>query len=82
MLDPHTAIGVHVGRAAADETNPMIVLGTAHPAKFPEAVEDASGVTPSLPDWLGDLMSRKERFVSLPSDLKMIEDHISKLTRA
>jgi threonine synthase len=82
LLDPHTAIGVHVGRKLARETSPMIVLGTAHPAKFPQAVEDASGVVPSLPDWLGDLMSREERFVSLPSDLKMIEDHISKLTRA
>ncbi|MEM8539651.1 MAG: threonine synthase [Pseudomonadota bacterium] len=82
LLDPHTAIGVHVAREMADSSSPMIVLGTAHPAKFPDAVVDASGVTPSLPDWLGDLMSREERFVSLPSDLKMIEDQISKLTRA
>lgn len=82
LLDPHTAIGVHVGRKLASGKSPMIVLGTAHPAKFPQAVEDASGIVPALPNWLGDLMSREERFVSLPSDLKMIEDHISKLTRA
>lgn len=82
LLDPHTAIGVHVAREVADSSSPMIVLGTAHPAKFPDAVEDASGVKPSLPDWLGDLMSREERFVTLPSDLKMIEDQIAKLTRA
>ncbi len=82
LLDPHTAIGVQVARRFAQGTTPMVVLGTAHPAKFPAAVQDASGVAPLLPDWLGDLMSREEKFVSLPSDLKMIEDHISKLTRA
>ncbi len=82
LLDPHTAIGVKVARRFAEGTTPMIVLGTAHPAKFPAAVKDASGTEPSLPDWLGDLMSREEKFVSLPSDLKMIEDHIAKLTRA
>ncbi len=82
LLDPHTAIGVKVARRFAEGTTPMVVLGTAHPAKFPAAVKDASGTEPSLPDWLGDLMSREEKFVSLPSDLKMIEDHIAKLTRA
>ena len=82
LLDPHTAIGVQVARRFAQGTTPMVVLGTAHPAKFPAAVQDASGVAPLLPDWLGDLMSREEKFVSLPSDLKMIEGYISKLTRA
>ena len=82
LLDPHTAIGVNVARKFAEAKTPMVVLGTAHPAKFPAAVKDASGIEPSLPDWLGDLMSREEKFVSLPSDLKMIEDHIAKLTRA
>ena len=47
----------------------MIVLGTAHPAKFPAAVKAASGVTPALPAHLADLMERQERFTLLPNDL-------------
>ncbi|MGB5798485.1 MAG: threonine synthase, partial [Mesorhizobium sp.] len=57
-------------------------LGTAHPAKFPVAVEAASGVRPALPAWLGGLMSAEERFTVLPSDLKMLEDYVSRHTRA
>lgn len=82
VLDPHTAIGVHVGREFMADGEPMVVLGTAHPAKFPDAVKNAIDAMPALPVWLGDLMSRKENYISLPSDLKMIEDHISQHTRA
>jgi threonine synthase len=60
----------------------MIVLGTAHPAKFPAAVEAACGVTPALPAWLADLMQADEKFTVLPSDLKMVEDYISHRARA
>ena len=82
LLDPHTATAVHVAsRNAAGET-PMIVLATAHPAKFPASVEAACGVRPELPARLADLMSAKERFTVLPSDLKMLEDHISRHARA
>ncbi|WP_026317405.1 threonine synthase [Ahrensia kielensis] len=81
-LDPHSAIGVHVARNHKRDGVPMIVLGTAHPAKFPDAVKQATGVEPDLPAWLGDLMSRKENFTPLSSDLKIIEDYISKHTRA
>lgn len=81
LADPHTAIGLHVA-----ETNrtaaPMIVLATAHPAKFPAAVEAACGVKPSLPEWLSDLMERQEKYIMLPSDLKMVEDYISERSRA
>ena len=61
---------------------PMVVLATAHPAKFPAAVEAACGIQPELPDWLGGLMQRKERFTVLPSDLKMVEDYMSRHARA
>jgi threonine synthase len=60
----------------------MVVLSTAHPAKFPAAVKDASDVEPALPEWLGDLMNRKESFTVLPSDLRMLQDHISRHARA
>ncbi len=46
----------------------MIALATAHPAKFPEAVERATGLRPALPAHLADVMERKERFVVLPND--------------
>lgn len=76
LLDPHTAIGVYVARQMAANATPMVVLGTAHPAKFPAAVEAASGVSPALPEWLGDLMTRQERFDVLPNDLANVQDYI------
>jgi threonine synthase len=82
LLDPHTATAVHTARAQPRDAAPMVVLATAHPAKFPEAVEAASGIVPALPDWLSDLMQRREDFGVLPSDLKMLEDHIEDRARA
>ncbi|GGB07829.1 threonine synthase [Brucella endophytica] len=80
LLDPHSAIGVKVGRDHAGD-EPMVALATAHPAKFPQAVAEASGATPQLPAWLGDLMTRKENYTVLPNDLKIVEDHISRKSR-
>jgi threonine synthase len=82
LLDPHTATGMHVANLHAAGDVPMIVLGTAHPAKFPSAVEEACGVVPALPEWLSGLMEREEKYTVLPSDLKSVEDHIGRLTRA
>ena len=81
LLDPHTATAVHVSADAAGEP-PTVVLATAHPAKFPAAVEAACGVSPRLPAWLDGLMDRQETFKVLPSDLKMVEDYVSKRSRA
>ncbi|MGI6851440.1 threonine synthase [Mesorhizobium sp. 1B3] len=81
VIDPHTAAGVHVARANAATATPMVVLSTAHPAKFTAAVEAACGVSPALPDWFGDLMTRQEKFTVLPSELKMVEDHINRHAR-
>ena len=82
LIDPHTATAVRVAREKAGPATPMVVLSTAHPAKFPAAVEAACGVSPALPAWLGDLMERSEKFAVLPSDPKMLEDHIGRLSRA
>lgn len=82
LLDPHTATAVRVSSSTASSATPAVILATAHPAKFPAAVEAACGVVPALPAWLGDLMSRRERYTVLPSDLKMIEDHINRHARA
>ncbi|MEM8749355.1 MAG: threonine synthase [Pseudomonadota bacterium] len=82
LLDPHTAVGVDVARKTAGQDAPMIVLATAHPAKFPDAVEAASGIRPPLPKRSEDLMQGEERFTLLPNDLAAVENHISSLTRA
>ncbi len=60
----------------------MIVLATAHPAKFPDAVEAASGTLPPLPGALAEMMEREERFTVLPSDLEIVEDCIGGRSRA
>ncbi|MGI9364252.1 MAG: threonine synthase [Rhizobiaceae bacterium] len=82
LLDPHTAVGVHVARNMRSTGAPMIVLSTAHPAKFPDAVETASGVHPQLPVRNKDLMDGEERFTLLPNELDAVEAYISEHTRA
>jgi threonine synthase len=58
----------------------MIALATAHPAKFPDAVEAATGIRPHLPDRLAGLLTRPERFDTLPRDLGAIQAHIVSVT--
>jgi threonine synthase len=58
----------------------MVTLATAHPAKFPDAVEAACGERPALPAWCGDLMSREERFDVLPNELSALQALISART--
>jgi len=73
LVDPHTAVGL--GAAAAcrrDPAVPMVVLATAHPAKFPDAVEAATGVRPALPPRLADLFERPERFDVVPNDYDVV----------
>ncbi|UGY10970.1 threonine synthase [Phyllobacterium pellucidum] len=82
LLDPHSAIGLKVAREVLRSTAPSVVLATAHPAKFPDAVKEASGVHPDLPLWLGDLMQRKEQYTVLPNDLKNVEEYVSRHSRA
>lgn len=75
LIDPHTAVGVGAARQrlAAQPEVPMIVLGTAHPAKFPAAVEAATGISAPLPPHLEDIFARAERFDVLPNDQARIE---------
>lgn len=77
LADPHTAAGFKVARENSGST-PMVVLATAHPAKFPAAVEAACGVKPELPPALQAMMTAEEKHVTLPSELKMVEDHIER----
>ncbi len=83
LIDPHTAVGLAVAeKEPRDPAMPMIVLGTAHPAKFPDAVEAACGIRPALPDWLSDLPERPERATPMPVDQGAIEKFILAASRA
>ncbi|MGB5836494.1 MAG: threonine synthase [Albidovulum sp.] len=73
LLCPHSAIGVAVAEGNRDSSVPMITLATAHPAKFPDAVEQASGIRPALPERMADLFSRPERVTRVPNDLAALE---------
>lgn len=78
LLDPHTAIGLHAAQACGLPGDvPVITLATAHPAKFPDAVERATGQRPALPARIGDLFEREERLVGLPSDYAAVTGHIA-----
>ena len=82
-VDPHTAVGLAVAeKEARDPAVPMVVLSTAHPAKFPDAVEAACGVRPALPDWLADLASGAERVTVLPADQAAVERFCRAASRA
>ena len=76
LIDPHTAVGVAAASAADTSVRPLIVLATAHPAKFPEAVAKAVGHQPDLPPRLADLYDREERYTVLPNDLAAVEAHV------
>ncbi|TPW31511.1 threonine synthase [Martelella alba] len=76
LADPHTAVGLYVARQYMRSENPMVVLSTAHPAKFPAAVNSACGIDPALPSWLADLMDREEQFHVLSPNLEEVESYI------
>jgi threonine synthase len=81
VIDPHTAVGL----AAARQENvgtPMIVLSTAHPAKFPDAIERATGLKPEQPDRLKAKLGEVERLTVLPNDAKAVASFIADHARA
>ena len=80
LADPHSAIGIAAARALPPAHGvPTVAMATAHPAKFPDAIEQAIGVRPELPPGLADLMAREERFVVLPNDLAAVEANVRAL---
>jgi threonine synthase len=83
LADPHTAVALAVAeKESHDPSVPMVVLSTAHPAKFPDAVAAACGARPALPDWLADLPRRAERATVLPADQGAVERFILAASRA
>ncbi|MHB1155292.1 MAG: threonine synthase [Phycisphaerales bacterium] len=75
VIDPHTAVGVGAAERESNDTA-MVVLSTAHPAKFPDAVEKATGRRPALPQRLADLFEREERYDVLPNDVGAVMKHV------
>ena len=74
LADPHSAIGIAAARALPCGGGvPVVAMATAHPAKFPDAMERATGQRPALPPRMADLFEREERFTVLPNDLGTVE---------
>ena len=72
-IDPHSAAGVHAARRHVSGTTPMVSLATAHPAKFPDAIERAIGLRPALPPRLAALAAKPERVTALPADAALLK---------
>ncbi|HEU4961778.1 MAG TPA: threonine synthase [Sphingomonas sp.] len=77
VIDPHSAIGLAAARRADLGDVPVVTLATAHPAKFRDAVERATGVRPPLPPRVGDLFDREERYATLPATFEAVTGHIA-----
>jgi threonine synthase len=79
LLDPHSACGVvAAGKTAASDSTPCVVLATAHPAKFPDAIAAITGRRPALPLRLASLMTAPERMTVLPNDLAAIQHFVAR----
>ncbi|KRB81166.1 threonine synthase [Sphingomonas sp. Root710] len=77
-IDPHSAIGLAAAQdAALDPAIPVVTLATAHPAKFGDAVERATGIRPALPARIGELFERQERYTVLPAEIGAIEGFVA-----
>ncbi|MBA3909030.1 MAG: threonine synthase, partial [Rhodobacter sp.] len=77
LLCPHSAVGVKVAQENLGDS-PMITLATAHAAKFPDAVERATGIRPALPPHMADLFDKQERMTRVPNDLTAIQALVRK----
>ena len=77
LVDPHTAVAIGAVEQFGLGDGPMVTLATAHPAKFPDAVERATGVRPPLPPHLADLLDRSEQFTVLPNDLAAVQQFVA-----
>ncbi len=82
LIDPHTAVGVAALARAQDTPGPVVVLSTAHAAKFPEDVAKVAGVTPQLPRGAADLADRPERFERLPAEAETIKAYVRAFAEA
>jgi len=75
LIDPHTAVAIGAANKISLEDN-VVVLGTAHPAKFSNVVMNETNAKPDLPENLKKILNQKERIDELPKDLKKVKDYI------
>ena len=75
VVDPHTAVGIGAVKKLGLEKN-CVVLSTAHPCKFPKAIEDAISKTENLPDSLKYVNDKQEKFEVLPNDLEKVKNYV------
>ncbi len=83
VLDPHTAVGLAAAMQYRETgaAEPVVVLGTAHPAKFPDAVMRATGAPPETPARLEKILKKKERYIALPNNAAVVADYIAQESR-
>ncbi len=82
LVDPHTAVGLKVAADCKKTAEvPMVTLSTAHPAKFPAAVEKATGIYPDLPPHMDGLFEREEKLDVLPNDIQAVQTYIRERSR-
>jgi len=78
IIDPHSAVGLAAARSVElDPSVPVVTLATAHPAKFRDAVERATGTRPALPSRAGDLFGREERYATLPATFEAVTAYVA-----
>jgi threonine synthase len=82
LIDPHTAVAAAAAERCNGTGSPLVILSTAHPAKFPDAVRRATGQTPELPPHLSDLLSRDERCTVLPNQVAAVRDFVLERARS
>lgn len=76
-IDPHTAVGLNaLEQSGLIHTQPCVTLACAHPAKFPNVVKQATGITPELPPHLADIMSRPEKYQVMKNDFTLLKNHL------
>ena len=75
VLDPHSAIGFGALRKVSIDGN-NVILATAHPCKFPEAIDKSIGIKPSLPEELKHVMNEKENYDIIANNLSKTKQYI------
>jgi threonine synthase len=81
VIDPHTAVGfAAIGNLAGRFSGPLIFLATAHPAKFPDAITQAIGIAPEIPQKLAGLMAQEERYTVLPNEVGAVRTFVLERT--
>lgn len=77
VIDPHTAVGVHaLQKSGLIEKNICVAMACAHPAKFPDVIKKAIGITPALPPHLSDLMQRPEKYQVIANNFDVLRKHL------